>query len=89
MKIELFRTAGCSRCAASTEALKAAALAVAAEASWREVDAIEELDYAVELGVLTLPAVAIDQQLVFSSLPSPDQLVKAMQDRLRKTERGR
>ena len=89
MKIELFRTAGCSRCAASTDALKAAAQSVAPEATWREVDAIEELDYAVELGVLTLPALAIDRQLVFASLPSAEQLIKAMQERLRKTKRGR
>ena len=40
------------------------------------------LDYAVELGVLKPPAVAIDGELVFPSLPTPDALVAAMRKRL-------
>ncbi len=48
------------------------------DTQWREIDPVEELDYAVELGVLTLPAVAIDGKLVFSSLPTAEQLVAAV-----------
>ena len=31
---------------------------------------VEELDYAVELGILATPAIAIDGQLRFTGLPS-------------------
>ena len=44
----------------------------------REVNPVDELDYTVELGVLTLPAVAIDGKLVFTSLPTAEQLVAAV-----------
>jgi thioredoxin 1 len=70
MNVELFYTEGCRRCAAAREGLKATAMEAAPNLVWREVDAVKELDYAVELGVLSLPAVAIDGVLVFSSLPT-------------------
>ena len=89
MKVELFHTVGCRRCAASREGLKEAALRAAPDIEWREVNATEKLDYLVELGVLTLPAVAIDGKLVFSSLPSADQLTKAIRERQTEASHGR
>lgn len=81
VKVELFYTEGCERCAASRESLQAAVLNAVPDVLWREVNALEEMDYAVEVGVLALPAVAIDGKLVFSSLPSPAQLSKAVRER--------
>ncbi len=49
--------------------LRAAANEVVPGVIWRELNALDELDYAVEVGVVSLPAIAIDGQLVFSSLP--------------------
>lgn len=89
MKVELFYTEGCKRCAASRESLQAAVRSAVPDVVWREVNAIEELDYAVELGVLTLPAVAIDGQLVFLSLPSAEQLTKAVRKRRAEVSDGR
>ena len=74
MKIELFYTPGCENCTDSKDALKAFAQQLVPDLVWRELNAIDELDYAVELGVLTLPAMAINGELVFSSLPTPRQL---------------
>jgi thioredoxin 1 len=82
VNVELFYTEGCCRCAAARDGLKAAALETAPHMTWREVNATEELDYAIALGVLTLPSVAIDGELVFSSLPTPAQLVRALQQRV-------
>lgn len=70
MKIELFYSAGCSQCAAAQTSLKAAAQQAVEGLEWREINVLDELDYAVELGVLTLPAIAVDGELVFSSLPT-------------------
>jgi len=42
---------------------------------------LDELDRAVELGVLTLPAIAIDGELVFAKLPSPEAFVRELMRR--------
>jgi predicted thioredoxin/glutaredoxin len=78
MKIELFHAPSCSRCAAAREELKAAAEAVAPGVEWREVNVLDEMDYAVERGVLSPPAVVIDGELTFASLPTPQQLRAAL-----------
>jgi thioredoxin 1 len=80
MKVELFYTEGCGKCAAVRESLKATAQAIPG-VEWREVNIMEEIDYAVELGVLSLPAIAIDKELVFTSLPTPPQLSEALRKR--------
>lgn len=86
MNVELFYTEGCKKCAAVRADLKAAAKQAAPDVAWREINVLDELDYAVELGVLTLPALVIDRELVFSSLPTPAQLTRALQHRRRTEE---
>lgn len=78
MKIELFHAPGCSKCAAARESLKAAAEAAVAGLDWREINVLDEMDYAVERGVFSLPAIVVDDELVFSSLPMPQQLHTAL-----------
>lgn len=73
IRVEIFSTPGCDRCARAREALKAVAANLEA-VRWREVDILAELDYAVELGVLSPPAIAIDGVLVFPSLPTAERL---------------
>ena len=85
MKVELFQTAGCKRCAAARDELKALAERTVPGVEWRIVDAAAEVDYAVEVGVMSLPAVAVDGQLVFSSLPTSDQLSREL---LRRSQVG-
>jgi cytochrome c-type biogenesis protein len=51
MKVELFFTPGCKKCEAAREGLKAAAHEASPNLVWREINAQEELDYAVELSV--------------------------------------
>lgn len=85
MKVELLYAPGCSKCMASKADLRAAAEAAIGAVEWREINVLEALDYAVELGVLTLPALAIDGALVFASLPTPAQL---RQELLRRAGHG-
>ncbi|EMO0332802.1 TPA: thioredoxin family protein [Pseudomonas aeruginosa] len=85
MKIELFFTPGCAKCAGATTALRAAAETVCG-VEWREVNVLDDLDRAVDLGVLTLPALAIDGRLAFTTLPTVEQLVAEL--RRRDGERG-
>ena len=82
MKIDVLQSPGCAKCLREMSALRAAAQAVAPGVEWRELDILQAIDYAVELGVLKPPAVAIDGELVFPSLPSPEALTAAMRSRL-------
>ncbi len=89
MKVELFQTAGCKSCAEARVTLKALAENAVQGVIWRDVDAAKELDYAVEVGVISLPAMAVDGQLVFSSLPTPAQLTRELRRRAKGAYHGR
>ena len=84
MKIELFYTPGCQQCADARDGLRATADELIPGVIWRELNALNELDYAVTLGVVTLPAIAIDGQLAFSSLPTSRQLRRELTKRAAK-----
>lgn len=75
IKIEVIAAPGCRKCASAQGELRAIAASVLGEDRlvWREVSVLEELDYAVSLGVLSMPAIAVNGELRFSSLPTPEQ----------------
>lgn len=75
VKIEVIAAPGCKKCASAQRELRAIAASVLGEDHlvWREVSVLEELDYAVSLGVLSMPAIAVNGELKFSSLPTPEQ----------------
>lgn len=74
-KIEVIAAPGCEKCASARDTLLTIAVSMLGESNvvWREVDVLEELDYAVSLGVLSMPAIAVNGELKFSSLPTPEQ----------------
>ncbi len=86
MKVELFHAPGCRSCAAARDGLKAAAQAVVPDIEWRELNVLDHVDYAVECGVLNVPAVVVDGELLFASLPTPRQMTTALAER---NQRGR
>lgn len=73
VKIEIFAAPGCTACAQARTLLKTVADEFSA-VSWREVDVLQEVDYAVTLGIVSTPAIAIDGELVFASLPNARKL---------------
>lgn len=89
MKVELFYTDSCGSCTAHKGELEAAALGAVPEVIWRDVDPVQELDYAVELGVASLPSLAIDGKVIFTSLPTAEQLRKAVLARRQEVAGGR
>lgn len=78
MKIELFYAPGCAKCASAKADLKIAAEATVPGVEWCEVNVLDSIDRAVDVGVLTLPALAVDGELLFTTLPSPAQLTTAL-----------
>ena len=81
MKVEVFYTPGCAACVAQHDELRAAARRAIRDLDWRELNILDHVDQAVELGVLTLPSVVIDGELVFTSMPTVAQLRKALIER--------
>ena len=81
MKVEIFYTPGCSECVATHAQLRMAALEVVKDLEWRELNVLDDLDHAVELGVITLPSIVVDGELVFTSMPTVAQLREALIER--------
>ena len=85
VKVEAFSSPGCGKCAQARDTLKAVVEELGEKrATWRDVNILDELDYAVELGVFSPPAIAIDGELVFPALPSPRRLRAELVRRLEK-----
>jgi thioredoxin 1 len=84
IKVELFSVPGCSKCAEAKEALKTVAEDLGAgKVAWRDVDILEEMDYATDLGLMSSGGIAIDGKLVFPRLPSADRLRQELIRRLK------
>ena len=84
MKVELFYTPGCEKCADNKDKLRTLATELVPDLVWRELNVLDQLDYAVEVGVITLPSIAIDGEVLFSSLPTCRQLRRELIKRLGK-----
>lgn len=81
ISVETFSTPGCAKCAQAHAALQSIAEGME-RVVWRKIHVLEELDYAVKLGVLTPPAIAIDGELAFPALPSPQRFRRELARRL-------
>ena len=86
MKVDVLHAGGCAKCQRELSALRAAAQRVDPGLQWRELDIVQAIDYAVELGVMKPPAVAIDGQLAFAELPAAEVLAAAMRARLERRD---
>jgi hypothetical protein len=83
IEIELFAAPGCSRCASARKSLERVVQGVGDDrVTWRTVEILDELDYAVALGVVSAPSLAINGELVFTALPSTKKLRFALEERL-------
>ena len=82
--LEVFAAPGCAKCAQTRQALKSVAEELDEERFfWREVNVLEEMDRAVELGIMSPPSLAIDGELVFPVLPTPARLRAELVKRLK------
>lgn len=83
IKVEVFSSPGCSKCGHAKEVLRKLAEEIGGDrVQWREVNVLEEMDYAVSLGVLYTPAIAIEGELAFTGLPSARKLRTDLEARL-------
>jgi hypothetical protein len=78
MKVEMFYSPGCSACVALHDELRAAARAAVTDLEWYDVNVLDNVERAVDRGVLTLPSIVIDGEVAFTSMPTVTQLRKAL-----------
>ena len=83
INVEVFSSPGCGKCGQAKEVLRKIAQEMGGGIAWREVNILEELDYAVRLGVMSTPAIAVNGKLVFTALPSAAKLRLALEQALR------
>jgi len=84
IKVEVFSSPGCGKCGHAKEVLRQIAEEIGGgRIDWREVNVLDEMDYAVALGVLSTPAIAVNGKLVFTALPSAKKLRELLDARLR------
>lgn len=83
IKVEVFSSPGCGKCGHAKEVLRKIAQEMDGDIEWREVNVLEEMDYAVRLGVMSTPAIAVNSKLVFTALPSAMKLRQTLEQELR------
>jgi protein-disulfide isomerase len=84
IKVEVFSSPGCGKCGHAKALLRKIAEEIGGgRIEWREVNVLDELDYAVRLGVLSTPAIAVNGKLVFTALPSAAKLRQTLEQELR------
>jgi len=83
ISVELFFARGCSKCAEAREALREAAQSTP-RVEWKEIDIATNPNRAVDVGIVSTPALAIDGELIFKSMPTASDLRKAIQARFGK-----
>ena len=79
--VEVFASPNCNRCGKASRLVATIVNKLGNEhIQWREINVLENIDYAVQLGVMATPAIAINGKLEFTSLPDRDKLSATLQD---------
>lgn len=87
--VEVFTASGCSHCLQAQVQVQSVVSEFSGdEVCYRSVNVVDELDYAVQLGILNTPAVAIDGTLVFAAQASAKKLHIAINARLQAVRRA-
>jgi glutaredoxin len=82
-KVEVFTAPGCGKCGKAKDELENIVGQLGSDKfEWREVNILQEMDYAIDLGVLSTPSIAINGELVFTALPSAKKLLEALSNSL-------
>jgi len=77
--VEVFTAPNCNRCGQAARRVAQVVDALNHEqVQWRKVDVVDNLDYAVQVGVLATPAIAINAILIFTGLPDEAKLRTAI-----------
>ena len=81
VSVEFFFAGGCSNCVKARAVLRGVAESTP-QVKWSEIDIGKHPHRAVDVGVVSTPAVAIDGKLVFKSAPTVSELREAIKSRI-------
>ncbi len=88
LKVEVLTASGCAACQHTKDLVRRMVDEHEAGAlEYAEVNVVEEIDYAVAIGVLSTPAVAIGGKLAFGGPPSEKKLRRALDAALEQAAR--
>lgn len=83
--VEVFGSPGCAKCVkAKDEVLRFIWENGPGAVELREVNVLEEMERALDLGIMATPAIAIDGELVFRTLPREKALRAELEARFAK-----
>jgi len=81
--VEVLTASGCGRCQQARTLTRDVITELGdGRVAYREINVVDEIDYAVRLGVLSTPAIALNGELVFAAPPSKGKLRQAILQRL-------
>ncbi len=77
--IEIFSAPGCNKCGKAFQLVKTVLKELGDESiNLRRINVVDELDYAVALGIRATPSIVINGVLVFTTTPDTEALCKAI-----------
>jgi len=85
VQLELFTTNVCAYCVQAKDIMSGLVQELDDDQIRLDfVDVVENIDHAVELGVLTTPALVVNGKLVFAPLPERKMVLKVLEAELNK-----
>jgi len=87
IKVEIFSAPNCNICGKAADLLEKLSAEIGGDKiNWRKVNVVEEIDLAVSYGIISTPSIVIDNELVFTSLPSSRKLRETLLKRTDNTQ---
>jgi len=75
--VEIFCAPNCNRCGRAVNLVQEVITDINNESvHCRKIDVVDEIDYAVSLGIRTTPSIVINRNLIFSATPDKKALKK-------------
>jgi len=83
VNIEIFCAPNCNRCGRAVELVQDIISELNnSSIHWQKLNVVEEVDYAVSLGIRATPAIVINGQLEFTASPDKKMLKKKIEELL-------
>ena len=82
--IDVFTASGCHRCQSAKDLAQSASTQFGIErVEWQELGVVDNIDYAVQLKLLSAPALVINGEKIFTSIPSQPVFFDAIKEYLK------
>lgn len=81
--VEVLTASGCQHCLGARKLVKEVLAEINdSRLHYREINILDDIDYAVQLGLISAPGIAVNGELAFPARPSKARLLRLIRDRL-------